>query len=128
VIGSAPLAEPQRRDRPCGYLISSGHRALVERLKALGIAVRRVEAPAQVRVDRYRASADAIALEPARANVQPGDFFVSMSQPLANLAAAALEPDTPASLMAGWLAAADSAQPAAVLRITEPVTLQAIDW
>jgi hypothetical protein len=115
------------RPRPCAYLVPAGAQPIADQLKLLGVSVRRVESPAPLSVERYRAgTGSGYALEPARIEAAAGDFFVSMSQPLANLAAAALEPDAPGGLVAS--ARRPDARTPQVLRVTEPATLKATDW
>ena len=43
------------------------------------------------------------ATEPFQASVRPGDFYVPMDQPLANVISAALEPETQSSFAANHL-------------------------
>jgi hypothetical protein len=126
-VSPEPAAAARSRARPCGYLLQADARRVADQLKVLGVAVRRIEAPAQVAVDRYSVdAAGGITLEPGRLDARPGDFFVSMSQPFANLAAAALEPDAPSSLAASGLLPRDRI--GALMRVVEPVTLKASDW
>lgn len=92
------------------------------RLRALGLSVQRVDANGVVRGETYRemsratvpasdgppGMADAggvllvqVEAVPALVDVAPGSWYVPLDQPLAYLAVAALEPDTPSSYVAG---------------------------
>lgn len=116
------------RQRPCAYWLAADAQAAVERLRALGIVVERLDAATPLVVEAYRelsraggerddvrgsiADADAsivrvqVALEPPAPFEAPaGSFIVSLEQPLANLALAALEPDTQNSYFAHRLLA-----------------------
>jgi hypothetical protein len=114
------------RSRPCGYLLPAAEQSHAEQLRLLGVSVRRLEAAATVAVESFRKSGTGFATVPARIEAPAGSFFVSMSQPLANVAAAALEPDSPGSLTASGLAP-DPDGPR-VMRVVEPATLKAADW
>jgi hypothetical protein len=115
------------RPRPCGYWLAADAQAAVERLRALGIVVRQLDAAAPLVAEAYRETArdsgerddvrgsiaDAgaivrvrVALEEAAPFTAPaGSFIVPLDQPLANLALAALEPDTQNSYFAHRLLA-----------------------
>lgn len=102
------LRELKVRNRPCGYWLAADQGDAVARLRMLGVRVERaldkgvvqgetyleVEAPAQPGAAR-------VELKPLSAllDVPVGSYYVPLSQPLANLVAAALEPDTPASYL-----------------------------
>jgi len=109
------------RPRPCGYLLDASQRAAAERLRDLGLVVEQIDAPFVVKGERYRVVASeegrradgrgaiddaegilrlTVTTEPVDMAVSPGTFYVSLAQPLANLAAAALEPDSQNSLAA----------------------------
>lgn len=109
------------RTRPCGYWLAAEQQDAVLRLRALGIAVRRVEATGVMRGETYTelaradaalpdgraslAATEAIAAPqvqtvPVLFDVTPGSWYVPLDQPLANLAVAALEPDAPGSYVA----------------------------
>ncbi|MEZ5290074.1 MAG: M14 family zinc carboxypeptidase [Vicinamibacterales bacterium] len=112
------------RPRPCGYLLAPGETAAVEKLRLLGVQVDAVTGEGRWHVERYhvvRASTGAredargaidggapiavldVALAPSDTPVAPGAWFVDMAQPLASLAAAALEPDSQNSFAASGL-------------------------
>ena len=65
----------------------------------LGVNVQRVAELSSLDAETYQASEanDAVALQRNSFEAPPGSYYVSMNQPLAYLAAAALEPDTPYS-------------------------------
>ena len=108
------------RVRPCGYWLSAASTNAVERLRLQGIQVMRVAEPGGVLGDSYRevsrssseradvrgtiAGAPVIlaqvALTRGLVDIPRGSFYVPMNQPLANLAMAALEPDTQNSFFA----------------------------
>jgi hypothetical protein len=110
------------RPRPCAYWLAEDAGAAVERLRALGLTVRRLDSATPLIAEAYRETArdsgqrddvrgaitDAggivrvqVALAPATPFTAPaGSFIVPLDQPLANLALAALEPDTQNSYFA----------------------------
>lgn len=112
----------QKRSRPYGYLLSASESEAARRLAHLGVTVLRVQQDTNVDGERYRVTRlqesrkddvrrndeDSVAnvvqittqLEAARVMVKPGDFYVPMDQPLANVIAAALEPETQSSYAA----------------------------
>ncbi len=104
-----------RRARPCGYWLAAGEREAVMRLRGLGIAVQRIDATGVVRGETYRETSRAAVADtpgavlpqveavPALLDVMPGSWYVPLDQPLAPLAVAALEPDTPSSYVANGL-------------------------
>lgn len=103
------------RSRPCGYAFAASETLAAEQLRALGVTVHTLLAPASLQAERYVVSASAegerqdvrgtiadnhsilkldVATEQTEAEVPAGIFYVSMAQPLGNIVAAALEPDT----------------------------------
>ena len=109
------------RARPCGYWLSAGSATAVERLRAQGVKVLRMREPAAMLGDLYRETsrtqgsrldvrgtiADAAPIEKTEValvrgviDAPSGSFYVPLNQPLANLAIAALEPDTQSSYLA----------------------------
>ena len=118
---SLQLKPVKKRHRPCGYWLASGATDAVERLKLLGIQVMHVAEAGSVLADIYKETSressereDVRGAIPGarpiiRATVTPmrsaidvpgGSYYVSLNQPLANLAVAALEPDTQNSYFA----------------------------
>lgn len=109
------------RIRPCGYWLSGSSTPAVERLRLHGVKVLEVIEPSALLGDLYReAPRPAIAQSGrlARQGVAAGpdvalvrgvvdapakSFYVPLSQPLANLVVAALEPDAPGSYLASRL-------------------------
>lgn len=106
------------RVRPCGYWLSGSSKVAVERLRLHGVKVLQVLEPSAMLGDIYRetqrtgstrqsgASAilnnqatDRIEISLVRGVIDApvGSYYVPLNQPLANLAIAALEPDTPSS-------------------------------
>lgn len=112
------------RVRPCGYWLSGSSKAAVERLRLHGVKVLEVLEPSAMLGDIYRETqrpsssqqggpgAMANSRSAVRAEVAlvrgvidapVGSYYVPLSQPLANLAIAALEPDTQSSYWANRL-------------------------
>ena len=97
------------RARPCGYWLAAGERDAALRLRGLGLTVQRIEEQGMVRGESYRETSRAAVADspgalqpqvetvPALLDVAPGSWYVPLDQPLAGLAIAALEPDTPVS-------------------------------
>ncbi len=107
------------RPRPCGYWLAASESDAVRRLRLLGIEVQQLDEAGEVRGETYRetgrellaaAGADAAArlrvqTLPVLLDVAAGGYFVSLEQPLANLAIAALEPESPAGFAANGVIA-----------------------
>lgn len=112
------------RVRPCGYWLSRSSKTAVERLRLHGVKVLEVLEPSAMLGDIYRESQRPGRAQPggpgATANSPPavrvevslvrgvidapvGSYYVPLNQPLANLAIAALEPDTQSSYFANQL-------------------------
>lgn len=121
---SLQLQPVKKRHRPCGYWVASEASDAVERLKLLGVQVLRVAEPGSVLADTYeetrRENAERQDVRGAIAGARPiirttvtpmrsaidvpgGSYYVSLNQPLANLAVAALEPDTQNSYFANHI-------------------------
>lgn len=118
------LTKVKARVRPCGYWLSPSSANAVERLRLHGVQVKRVTEPGSMLADTYRetsrssgeradvrgAIADAspivrvgVSLTRGLVDVPRGSYYVTMNQPLANVALAALEPDTQSSFFANGL-------------------------
>lgn len=98
------LSAPRTRSHACGYWLSANAVQATERLGMMGVYVQRVAELSSLDVETYQSSAVAtgnsttsISLARGHMEAAPGSYYVSMNQPLAFLAAAALEPDTPYS-------------------------------
>ena len=113
------------RARPCGYWLAADAEDAVRTLRELGLDVQRLSSPATFVGERWRETArsesarqdvrgaidDAgsavlrvrVALAPQPLAAPVGSYYVSLEQPLANLAIAALEPDTQNSFFANRL-------------------------
>lgn len=121
---SLTLQPTKTRARPCGYWISGAEVDAVERLRMLGLQVMRVAEPGSALADTYRETLRETAIRqdvrgtiagegeivrvqvaPMRSaiDIPPGSFYVPLNQPRANLAIAALEPDTQNSYFANRL-------------------------
>lgn len=103
--------EPMRsRPRPCGYWLGADQTAAVDALQALGLTVQRLaengvlgaEAPRPPAAPGTRPRQESAGAR-MLLDAPSGSFYVSLAQPLANLAVAALEPDTPYSFAAHGL-------------------------
>jgi hypothetical protein len=123
---SALQLRPLRtRARPCGYWLAADATETAQRLRALGVHVERFEEEAPLEAERWRetgrtetarpdvrgTAGDAgativnatVVLDRGPLSAAPGSFYVPLDQPLANLAVAALEPDTQNSYFANRL-------------------------
>ena len=121
------------RRRPCGYWLAADAAPAVRRLREAGVQVRQLAENASAQGDEYgvavpgttTVTALKAAGEPMRHSATPlvtidalidmpaGSYYVPLTQPLANLVVAALEPDAPASdVITGVIA--DAAQVARV--------------
>ncbi|MBT9513245.1 MAG: peptidase M14 [Acidovorax sp.] len=121
---SLTLRATKSRARPCGYWLAAGSTAAVERLRLLGLQVMRVAEPGAMLAETYRETAretgdrqDVIGtiaggtgivrvqVSAVRSAIDApaGSFYVPLNQPRANLAVAALEPDTQNSYFANRL-------------------------
>jgi hypothetical protein len=137
----------RERARPCGYWLATGEAAAVARLQALGLQVHTLTAPTELAGERFREIARGeatradvlgriqdpdrirrvvVALEPGPLAAPAGSHYIGLDQPLADLAVAALEPDTQDSYFAhGLVSALDRVQrvtvrPPAPLRRAAP--------
>jgi hypothetical protein len=111
------------RPRPCGYWLAEGESEAVRRLRLLGIDVQRLDELGELRGESFRLVAreplgpDAAASSPGAAtrlkvqtlptllDVPIGSYYVSLEQPLANLAVAVLDPESPAGYAANGIVA-----------------------
>ena len=121
---SLTLRNTKVRARPCGYWLSADASAAVERLRQLGIQVMKVAEPGSVLAESYRETAreagnrqdvigtiagggDIVRVQVSTLrsaiDAPAGSFYVPLNQPRANLAVAALEPDTQNSYFANHL-------------------------
>ncbi len=115
----------KKRVRPCGYWLSAAAHTAAERLRLQGLQVQRILQQSALLGDMYRqtappasappqdvaGSAGAAAPLPAAEvtlvrgviDAPAGSYYIPLNQPLANLAIAALEPDTPSSYFSNQL-------------------------
>lgn len=93
------------RVRPCGYWLSNTSKQAVERLRLHGVKVLQVMEPSAMLGDIYREAQGPNRVQLLRGVIDApvGSYYVPLSQPLANLAIAALEPDTRSSYFANRL-------------------------
>ncbi len=118
---SSALRTIKSRPRPCGYWLAAGSTDAVARLKLLGLQIMRVAEPGSMVAETYRVTSretaerqDVIGTIAGNSNIvrvqvstvrsavdaPTGSFYVPLNQPRANLAVAALEPDTQNSYFA----------------------------
>ncbi len=117
------LREVKVRQRPCGYWLAADQADAVARLRTLGVRVeqavgsgvaqgetyeelsRQQVARQDVRGPMGEASVLRVEVKTASAliDVSVGSYYVPLSQPLANLVMAALEPDTQSSYFANGI-------------------------
>ncbi len=103
------------RARPCGYWLGEAQIDAVLRLRGLGVVVQQLQQNGVVRGEVYREATRAAAARagaadsllrlevetvPSLIDAASGSYYVPLDQPLANLAFAALEPDSPNSYVA----------------------------
>ncbi|HZV94065.1 MAG TPA: peptidase M14, partial [Caldimonas sp.] len=99
------------RPRPCGYWLAASESDAVRRLRLLGIDVQQLDEAGEVRGETYReigrdvrpsdgAARLRVRTSPVLLDMPAGGYYVTMEQPLANLAVAALEPESPAGYAA----------------------------
>ena len=123
------LRSVRSRPRPCGYWLAASQTEAVMRLRLLGINVIQLPERLSMRGETYRVLTSAwrdspsnlenadsgyaqpvpVELQPGLIDAEGGSFFVPLTQPMALLAVAALEPDSPSSYLAhGIIDGADS--------------------
>jgi hypothetical protein len=101
------------RPRPCGYWLAASENDAVQRLRELGVEVQQLDEAGEVRGETYRETGRdslpasggrgahlRVQTAPVLLDLAAGGYYVSMAQPLANLAIAALEPESPAGYAA----------------------------
>ena len=127
----------KRRARPCGYWLAADQADAVQRLRGLGVHVAQLTEAGLMRGETYRETAreagvredvrgsiaDAggvlrvqVALEAALLDAPMGSYYVPLDQPLANLAIAAMEPDTQNSYVSNGIVSSVTAQARVLLR------------
>jgi Zinc carboxypeptidase len=114
------LRTVKARARPCGYWLSAASTTAVQRLRLHGVQVQRLTEAGSLLGDSYRETSRVVAeredvrgpianesiikaevsLARGVVDVPRGSFYVPLNQPLANIALAALEPDTQSSYFA----------------------------
>ena len=113
------------RPRPCGYWLAAGQAGAVNALATLGLRVQRFAEVAALQTEAWVETARGevtrpevhgfvadgfrsilrlvVDLRPEAAEAPAGSYYVPLDQPLANLAIAALEPDSQNSYLANRL-------------------------
>ena len=126
------------RPRPCGYWLAEQEADAVQHLRALGVRVQRLEQAGEVRGEIYRETSREVGARqdvrgalfdgsagvlrvrvqtvPALLDLKAGGYYVPLDQPLANLAVAALEPDTQNSFHANRILTSSAAIARVLLR------------
>jgi len=120
-FSSLTLRPVVTRPRPCGYWLAAGADDAVQRLQALGVRVQRLRAATTLQAEAWRETSRVegarpdvrgalddghavrlvqVATDASTLAVQAGSWYLSLAQPLAALAVAALEPDSPNSFFA----------------------------
>lgn len=104
------LRELRVRPRPCGYWLDASQSTAVARLRMMGVRVEQVLSKGVVQGDSFVEPVNGAREGPrdvktlsALLDLTPGGYYVPLSQPLAHVAVAALEPDTAFSYWAGGL-------------------------
>jgi hypothetical protein len=128
------------RPRPCGYWLSARETDAVQRLRALGVQVLRLDEDGELRGEVYRETARDIVPRqdvlgpsgsvvrvrvqtlPALLDVKAGSYYVPLEQPLGNLAIVALEPDTQNSYLANGIVESTDNQARVMVRPTVKAT------
>ncbi len=101
------------RPRPCGYWLAASENDAVRRLRLLGVEVQQLDIAGEMRGETYRETARSsdesgaeatlrlrVQTQPVLLDVPGTSYYVSLEQPLANLAIAALEPESPSGYVA----------------------------
>jgi hypothetical protein len=132
---SRSLTMVERRDRPLGYLVMRGANTVAEHLALNDVTSCEVAAANKLAVEAYDVQRVApqtgggresinpdqsvrVAVHPSTVDVPRGALFVTMAQPAAGIAAAALEPDSPGSYLGvGVIPMSDGESEAPVYRV-----------
>ena len=122
-LSALQLRALKTRPRPCGYWLAASETEAVRRLRLLGIDVQRLDELGELRGESYRlvarepvgpeaAASNAgaatrlkVQMLPTLLDVPVGSYYVSLEQPLANLAVAVLDPESPAGFAANGIIA-----------------------
>ena len=145
----------RKRARPFAYLLPASEAEAARRLARLGATVLRLREDGTMEGEQYRitradeAKKDDVrrnddegvasvvrletGVEPTRVAAKAGDFYVPLDQPLANVIAAALEPDTQSSYAANrvlTLPKVDNNRSAflPLYRLPSPLKVAAVVW
>lgn len=115
-VSSLDISEASTRGHACGYWLSANAVEAAERLSMMGINVQNIAELSSLQAETYQTvgseSSDAgkgqqLSTVRSTMDAPPGSFYISMNQPLAFLAAAALEPDSTFSLYSAGVLKSD---------------------
>jgi hypothetical protein len=100
-LTSMQLQPSQTRQRACGYWLSASSVNAVNKLRALGLQVQKVAEPGQLIGESFQTTtsngAHKLVATRGAVDATEGSYYISLAQPLAQVASAALEPGTPYS-------------------------------
>ena len=123
-VSTLQLKPLRKRARPCGYWLAADQGETAQRLRLLGLTVMQLPERLVLRGDTYKVQAATLRNTPARPGAsedsgyaepvpvdlqaglieaEAGSYYVPLTQPLALLAVAALEPDSSGSYLAHGL-------------------------
>jgi hypothetical protein len=139
-VSTLQLKPLRKRNRPCGYWLAADQTEAAQRLRLLGLTVMQLPERLMLRGEAYKVQAAALRNAPARAGAsedsgyaepvpvdlqsglieaEAGSYYIPLTQPLALLAVAALEPDSPGSYLAhGLIERADALARITVLPVS----------
>lgn len=139
-LSSLDIEATMMRPRPAGYVLPAKAGAAIEALQRLGLTIETVASAARVPGERYRvvkvelgAKEDgrgddtgagqivkgSYVVEPASVQLEPGDVYIGLDQPLAALLPVMLEPESQTGLAANKVLPVVEGGVLDVLRITE---------
>ncbi|HEV7258266.1 MAG TPA: M14 family metallopeptidase [Bosea sp. (in: a-proteobacteria)] len=139
-LSSLDIEATMMRSRPAGYVLPAKAAAAIEALQRLGLTTETVANAARVPGERYRvvkvelgAKEDgrgddtgagqivkgSYVVEPASVQLEPGDVYIGLDQPLAALLPVMLEPESQTGLAANKVLPVSEGGVLDVLRITE---------
>ncbi len=130
----------ETRKRPCGYWLGPSQEAAIKKLESLGVKVMPLARERRAMVHAYRVLSEkggqrldargaiaatraireiSVALDASTATLPAGGWYVGLDQPLGNLVAAALEPDSQNSFVANHVLELNSTSLLRVLQMLD---------